>query len=62
MTNLGSMLKIRDITFLTKVLTAKPMIFAVVMYGCESWTVKKGERERIDVSKLRCCRRLMRVP
>ena len=62
MTNLDSALKIRDITFLTKVRTVKPMIFPVVMYGCESWTVKKAEHQRIGAFKLWCCRRLMRVP
>ena len=62
MTNLDSTLKIRDITFLTKVHTVKPMIFPVVMYGCESWTVKKAEHQRIGAFKLWCCRRLMRVP
>ena len=62
MTDLDSALKIRDITFLTKVHTVKPVIFPVVMYGCESWTVKKAECQRIDAFKLWCCRRLMRVP
>ena len=62
MTDLDSALKIRDITFLTNVHTVKPVIFPVVMYGCESWTVKKAECQRIDAFKLWCCRRLMRVP
>ena len=61
MTNLDSMLKSRDITLLTKVRLVKAMIFPVVMYGCESWTVKKAERRRIDVLELWCWRRLLRV-
>ena len=64
MTNLDSMLKSRDITFLTKVCLVKAMVFPVVMYGCESWTIKKAERqiiEIIDAFKLQCWRRLLRV-
>ena len=62
MTNLGSIFKSRDITLLTKVRLVKAMIFPVVMYGCESWTVKKAERRRIDAFELWCWRRLLRVP
>ena len=62
MTNLDSILKSRDITLSTKVRLVKAMIFSVVMYGCESWTVKKAERQRIDAFKLWCWRRLLRVP
>ena len=62
MTNLDSILKSRDITFPTKVRLVKAMVFPVVMYGCESWTVKKAERERIDAFELWCCTRLLRVP
>ena len=62
MTNLDSILKSRDITLPTKVCLVKAMIFPVVMYGCESWTVKKAERRRIDVFELWCWRRLLRVP
>ena len=62
MTNLGSMLKSRDITLSTKVRLVKALVFPVVMYGCESWTVKKAERQRIDAFKLWCWRRLLRVP
>ena len=62
MTNLGSIFKSRDITLLTKVRLVKAMVFPVVMYGCESWTVKKVERQRIDAFELRCWRRLLRVP
>ena len=62
MTNLDSILKSRDITLPTKVRLVKPMIFPVVMYGCESWTVKKAERQRIDALELWCWRRLLRVP
>ena len=62
MTNLDSILKSRDITFPTKVCLVKAMVFPVVMYGCEIWTVKKAERRRIDVFKLWCWRRLLRVP
>ena len=62
MINLGSILKNRDITLLTKVHLVKAMVFPVVMYGCESWTVKKAERQRIDGFELWCWRRLLRVP
>ena len=62
MTNLDSILKSRDITLLTKVRLVKAMVFPVVMYGCESWTVKKAEHSRIDVFELWCWRRLLRVP
>ena len=62
MTNLDSILKSRDIILLTKVHLAKAMVFPVVMYGCESWTIKKGEHRRIDAFELRCWRRLLRVP
>ena len=62
MTNLDSILKSRDITFLTKVRLVKAMVFPVVMYGCESWTVKKAEHRRIDAFELWCWRRLLRVP
>ena len=61
-TNLDSMLKSRDITLPTKVHLVKAMVFPVVMYGCESWTVKKTERRRIDTFELLCWRRLLRVP
>ena len=62
MTNLESILKSRDITLPTKVRLVKAMVFPVVMYGCESWTVKKAEGQRIDAFELWCCRRLLRVP
>ena len=62
MTNLYSILKSRDITLLTKVCIVKAMVFPVVMYGCESWTIKKAECQRTDVFKLWCWRRLLRVP
>ena len=62
MTNLDSILKSRDITLLTKVHLVKAMVFPVVMYGCESWTVKKAERRRIDAFELWCWRGLFRVP
>ena len=62
MTNLDSIFKSRDITLQTKVRLVKAMVFPVVMYGCESWTVKKAERQRIDAFKLWCWRRLLRVP
>ena len=62
MTNLGSILKSGDITWPTKVRLVKAMVFPVVMYGCESWTVKKAERRRTDAFELWCCRRLLRVP
>jgi len=61
-TNLDSILKSRDITLLTKVRLVKVMVFPVVMYGCESWTIKKAERGRIDAFELWCWRRLLRVP
>ena len=62
MTNLDSILKSIDITLPTKVHLVKTMVFPVVMYGCESWTVKKAEHQRIDAFELRCWRRLLRVP
>ena len=62
MTNLDSIFKSRDITLPTKVRLVKAMVFPVVMYGCESWTVKNAERRRIDASELWCWRRLLRVP
>ena len=62
MTNLDSIFKSRDITLPTKVCLVKAMVFPVVMYGCESWTVKKAERQRIDAFELWCWRRLLRVP
>ena len=62
MTNLNSILKSRDITLPTKVCLVKAMVFLVVMYGCESWTIKKTECQRIDAFELWCCRRLFRVP
>ena len=62
MTNLDSILKSRDITLPTKVYLIKAMVFPVVMYGCESWTIKKLECQRIDAFELWCCRRLLRVP
>ena len=62
MTNLDSMLKSRDVALPTKVCRVKAMVFPVVMYGCESWTVKKAERRRIDAFELWCWRRLLRVP
>ena len=62
MTNLDSMLKRRDMTLPTKVRLVKAMVFPVVMYGCESWTIKKAERQRIDAFELWCWRRLLRVP
>ena len=62
MTNLDSTFKSRDITLPTKVHLVKAMFFPVVMYGCESWTVKKAERQRIDAFELWCWRRLLRVP
>ena len=61
MTNLDSILKSRDITLLTKVRLIKAVVFPVVMYGCESWTVKKAERQRIDAFEMWCWRRLLRV-
>ena len=62
MTNLDSILKSRDITLSTKVYPVKAMVFLVVMYGCESWTIKKAEHRRIDAFELWCWRRLLRVP
>ena len=62
MTKLDSILKSRDITLLTKVRLVKAMVFPVVMYGCESWTIKKAESQRIDAFELWCWRRLLRVP
>ena len=62
MTNLDSIFKSRDITWPTKVRLVKAMVFPVVMYGCESWTVKKAQCPRIDAFELRCWRRLLRVP
>ena len=62
MTNLDSLLKSRDITLLTKVCLVKAMVFPVVMYGCESWTIKKAEHQRIYAFELWCWRRLLRVP
>ena len=61
MTNLGSILKSRDVTVPTKVRLVKAMVFPVVMYGCESWTIKKAEHQRIDAFELWCWRRLLRV-
>ena len=62
MTNLNSILKSRDITFPTKVCLVKAMVFSVVMYGCESWTIKKAEGQRVHAFELWCWRRLLRVP
>ena len=62
MTNLDSILKSRDITLPTKVHPVKPVVFPVVMYRCESWTIKKAEHRRIDAFELSCWRRLLRVP
>ena len=62
MTNLDSIFKSRDITLLTKVHLVKAIVFPVVMYGCESWTVKKAEHRRIDAFEVWCWRRLLRVP
>ena len=62
MTNLDSILKSRDITLPTKICLVKAMLFPVVMYGCESWTVKKAERRKIHAFELWCWRRLLRVP
>ena len=61
-TNLDSILKSRDIILSTKVHLVKAMVFPVVMYGCESWTIKRAEHQRIDAFELWCCRRLLRVP
>ena len=62
MTNLDSILKSTDITLSTKVRLVKAMVVPVVMYGCQSWTIKKAEHQRIDAFELWCCRRLLRVP
>ena len=62
MTNLDSVLKTRDITLLTKVCIVKAMVFPVVKYSCENWTIKKAECQRIDAFKLWCWRRLLRIP
>ena len=62
MTNLDSVLKSRDITLPSKVCLVKAMAFPVVMYGCESWTIKEAERQRIDTFELWCWKRLLRVP
>ena len=62
MTNLDSILRSRDITLPTKVRPVKAMVFPVVMYGCKSWTIKKAEHQRIDVFKLWCWRKLLKVP
>ena len=62
MTNLDSILKSRDITLPKKVHLVKAMVFLVVMHGCESWTIKKAEHQKIDAFELWCCRRLLRVP
>ena len=62
MTNLESVLKSRDVTLPTKVRLVKTVVFPVVMYGCESWPIKKAERQRIDAFELCCWRRLLRVP
>ena len=62
MTNLDSILKSRDITLPTKVRVVKAMVFPIIMYGCESWTIKKAEHRRIDAFELWCWRRLLRVP
>ena len=62
MTNLDSIFKSRDITLSTKIRLVKAIVFPVVMYGCESWTIKKSERRRIDAFELWCWRRLLRVP
>ena len=62
MTNLDSILKSRNITLLTKGHLVKAVVFPIVMYGCESWTIRKAERQRIDASELWCWRRLLRAP
>ena len=62
MTNLDSIFKNRDITLPTKVRLVKALVFPVVMYGCENWTIKKAERRRIDAFELQCWRRLLRAP
>ena len=61
-TNLESILKSRDITLLTRVCMVKAMVFQIVMYGCELWTIKKAEHQRIDTFEMWCWRRLLRVP
>ena len=62
MTNLGSIIKSRDITLSTKVHLVKAFVFSVVVYGCENWTIKRAEHQRIDASELWCWRRFLRVP
>ena len=62
MTNLNRVLKSRDITLLIKIHRVKAMVFPIVMYRCESWTIKKAEWQRIDAFELWCCRRLLRIP
>ena len=62
MTNLDSILKSRDITLMTEIHLVKAMVFPVVMYGCESWTIKKADCQRIDALELRCWKRLLRAP
>ena len=62
MTNLDGVLKSRDVTLPTKVRLVKAIVFPVVMYGCESWTIKKAERQKIDAFELWCWRKLLRVP
>ena len=62
MTNLGRVIESRDITLLTKVYVIKAMVLSIVMYGCESWTIKKAEHQRTDAFELWCWRRLLRVP
>ena len=62
MTNLDSILQSRDVTLPTKIRLVRAMVFPVVMYGCESWTIKKAEQQRIDAFELWCWRRLLRVP
>ena len=62
MTNLDTILKSRDITLLTKVHMVKSMVFPVVKYGCENWTIKKAEHQRIDAFEVWCWRRVLRVP
>ena len=62
MTNLDSLLKSRDITLPIKVCIVKVMVFPIVMYGCESWTIQKAEHQRIDAFEMWCWRRLLRVP
>ena len=62
MTNLDSILKSRDIILLKNIRLVKAMVFPVVMYGCESWTIKKAEHRKIDTFELWCCRRLLRIP